>query len=225
LSDWQPERYDDQLAQGLALSGEAASYFASERARLVAEACRRRGHTVRRLVELGCGTGNNLVFLRKAFPRAHIVGLDSSPQMVEAARAGMQALSIEVAETAGYVAPEGADLVFVNGVFHHVAPADRLAVLQQIHGLMVQGGLLAIFDNNPLNLGAMWVMRRIEFDRDARPLLAGTLAKLALDAGMRDIEIRTHFYFPRVLSPLRVFEPWLQRLPLGAQYVIYARRP
>jgi SAM-dependent methyltransferase len=223
VSSWQPEQYERQLEQGLVLSGEGADYFARERVRHVAQYCLLHRVEVQRAIELGCGTGNNLPFLARAFAQASLVGLDSSAPMLAAARARMQGAAIEIADSASYPAGRAADLVFVNGVFHHVPRPQRSAVLQQIHGLLRPGGLLALFDNNPLNPGAMWVMKRIEFDRDAQPVLARTLVKLAHEVGFAEIEQRTHFYFPRSLSALRIFEPWLERAPLGAQYVVYAR--
>ena len=39
-----------------------------------------------RILEVGCGTGKNLVHFAKAFPHAHITGLDLSKDMMEQAR-------------------------------------------------------------------------------------------------------------------------------------------
>ena len=116
------------------------------------------------------------------------------------------------------------DLVFINGVFHHVEPAERPRVMTIIGKLLDANGLLALFDNNPLNPGAMWVMHRVPFDRDAKPVLAATLARLANASGMHGAVTRTYFYFPKPLRALRALEPWLEKLPLGAQYAVYARR-
>jgi S-adenosylmethionine-diacylgycerolhomoserine-N-methlytransferase len=41
---------------------------------------------LRRILEIGCGTGQNLIELARAFPAAEIVGLDLSPEMLERAR-------------------------------------------------------------------------------------------------------------------------------------------
>ena len=35
----------------------------------------------------------------------------------------------------------------------------------------------------------------------------------------------SHFYFPSALKALRRFEPFLEGVPLGAQYCVLAQRP
>ena len=144
--------------------------------------------------------------------------------MVQRARELCADARIEFCESTSFGDEALFDLVFLNGVMHHVPREERGALMRRLRSLLKPGGMLAIFDNNPLNPGAMWVMRRIPFDRDAQPLLPWTLERLAAGAGLRATAIRTHFYFPSALRALRGLEPLLTRVPLGAQYVVYARR-
>jgi SAM-dependent methyltransferase len=225
MTDWNAERYGEQLRRGLQLAGESADYFATRRVELVSARCKQLGLAPRRVLELGCGTGNHLPVLAARFASATIVGLDTSPQMVAHARARHACDRIEVTHGGERAPSADFDLAFVNGVFHHVEPAARKGLLETLRAHLRPRGWLAVFDNNPLNPGAMWVMRRIEFDRDARPLRAGTLSNLARSAGFTGVHTRSHFYFPRALAALRACEPLLSRLPLGAQYVVYGQRP
>ena len=50
--------------------------------------------------------------------------------------------------------PPPVDLVFVNGVFHHIPPKDHGVNLDYIQSSLKPGGLLVIFENNPFNPGA-----------------------------------------------------------------------
>ncbi|MCB1282498.1 MAG: class I SAM-dependent methyltransferase [Salinibacterium sp.] len=220
---WNPEAYEEDLAQGLSLSGENSTYFAEERVRQVKAFSEYIDVQPRSVLEFGCGTGNNLEFLARAFPTARLVGLERSEAMLGAARARFAGRKVEFVDDRAFAEEGTIDLIFINGVFHHIEPADRPAAFTAVRRYLAKDGLLALFDNNPLNPGAMWVMKRIPFDRDAKPVLAWTLGKMARQAGLSATTVRTYFYFPGPLRFLRGLEPMLQRVPLGAQYALFAR--
>ena len=61
--------------------------FADERTRPAAElADRIQIATPKTVVDLGCGPGNSAQVLRSRWPDATVIGLDSSPEMIESAR-------------------------------------------------------------------------------------------------------------------------------------------
>lgn len=68
-------------------------------------------------------------------------------------------------------------------------------------------------------------MRRIEFDRDAILLRPAETRRLLEAGGFEVLTIDSRFYFPRALRWLRGLELMLTRIPLGAQYMVLARRP
>lgn len=69
---WDPDRY-------LSYADERGRPFVELLARVAADA-------PGRVVDLGCGPGNLTRLLAERWPQAHVLGLDSSPQMVEQAR-------------------------------------------------------------------------------------------------------------------------------------------
>ena len=81
---WDPDRY---LA------------FADERGRPFVDLLARVGATApRSVVDLGCGPGNLTALLADRWPAADVVGLDSSPEMVEQARAIGERVAFQVGD-------------------------------------------------------------------------------------------------------------------------------
>jgi SAM-dependent methyltransferase len=117
------------------------------------------------------------------------------------------------------------DLGFCNGVFHHIAPAERQDAMRLIYDSLRPGGIFSFWENNPWNPGTRYVMSRIPFDRDAIPLSALEARRLLRSVGFQILRMDFLFIFPRFLSRLRAVEPAMARVPLGAQYQILCRRP
>lgn len=61
--------------------------FSDERTRLSVDLASRIGvESPARVIDLGCGPCNSTRVLRARWPEAHVVGLDSSSEMIDAAR-------------------------------------------------------------------------------------------------------------------------------------------
>jgi SAM-dependent methyltransferase len=112
------------------------------------------------------------------------------------------------------------DLVFCNGVFHHIPPALRAETIDWISRALRPHGLFALWENNPWNPGTRFIMRRIPFDRDAFTLSAPEARRLVSRGGFGVLRMDFMFIFPRILRWCRRVEPYLSCLPLGAQYQV-----
>lgn len=217
--------YEAKLMRGLSLSGEGPAYFAAGRVGWVRDWWRRAGLTEpRRIVDYGCGVGETTALLARRFPEARVLGLDPSRRCIERAsgRWADDRVRFQVSSQASG-GGETADLIYLNGVVHHVPPEERPRLFDDLAGSLAPGGVVALFENNPLNPGTRWVMARIVFDRDAVPLYAREARKRLQAAGLDPISTTYLFYFPRFLRPLRPVERLLGRVPLGAQYGVLSR--
>lgn len=95
-----------------------------------------------RIADLGCGPGNSTELLVERWPSAEVVGLDSAPDMLRAARERLPALAFEEADLTVWTPAEPFDLLFANAVFQWVP--DHLAVLQRLFAALPAGGVLAV---------------------------------------------------------------------------------
>src|SRR5437870_8025685 len=73
-----------------------------------------------RVFDLGCGPGNSTELLVERFPKADVIGLDSSPDMLRQARERLPGRSFVQGDLATWSPPDGTDLLFGNAVFQWV---------------------------------------------------------------------------------------------------------
>jgi SAM-dependent methyltransferase len=216
--------YEAQLMKGLAASGELKAFFARGRVHALRAWWQRAGcPDPQRIVDYGCGIGDTSALLAEAFPESRILGVDPSERCVARARQEFSSERIAFAPLRDF-APAGkpADLIYLNGVVHHVPHADRPRLFKGLADWLGPGGVVALFENNPWNPGTRLVMRRIPFDRDAIPVRPAQARRLLRAAGLTPHFTGFYFYFPRWLRSLRPVERWLVRVPLGAQYGVFA---
>lgn len=217
--------YDAALAQGLAVSGEGKDFFARARIAWLArclQALRERPFAV---MDFGCGIGSAAPFLTELLNVRSVLGVDVSAAAIEVARRRFGSGQAEFALFDEYEATGRLDLVYCNGVFHHIPPADRAAALNYVYRSLKPGGLFAFWENNPWNPGTRYVMSRIPFDHDAKTLTAPEARRLVRAGGLDVLRTDFFFIFPRALGWCRPVEPLVSRLPLGAQYQVLCRKP
>src|SRR5687767_8516198 len=68
--------------------------------------------TPARVIDLGSGPGNSTALLRERFPGARLCGVDSSPEMLRAARAALPELEWIEADVERYEPDGPVDLLF-----------------------------------------------------------------------------------------------------------------
>jgi len=227
MPDWfeQGDQYAEMLRSGIRLSGEEQEFFIAGRIRHLREQLPP-SFQPRRILDFGCGTGLTARRLSETFPQAEIVAADTAENTLAWAKTKFDSPRISFLPVQTMSLAGSFDLCYTNGVFHHIHPVDRASTLRRIHSALAPGAYFALFENNPWNPGTRMVMSRIPFDRDAIPIAPSSAPRLVRQAGFRPCgATRFLFYFPRPLAALRFLEPWLSRIPLGAQYCVLAIKP
>lgn len=221
------EEYDDQHRANVAVTGEGPEYFAEYKIRRLKQIVDRRGINASRICDFGSGIGNSIPFFRKYFPEAALTSADVSERSL--------ALSRELyPQSANYLLIEhdrvpsefdSFDVVFSACVFHHIDHDEHAMWLRELCRIARPGGLIAIFEHNPLNPLTVRAVNTCPFDENARLIVARDMARRLADAGWVSTQIEYNLFFPRALSWLRPLENGMNWLPFGAQYAVLARKP
>ncbi len=104
-----------------------------------------------RVLEIGCGTGNLTLLVKRTHPQLKVVGLDPDPDALARAerKARRAALTLELdrgfADQLPY--PDGSfDRVLSSLMFHHLEPESRVASLGEALRVLRPGGSLHLVD-------------------------------------------------------------------------------
>ena len=104
------------------------------------------------ILEVGCGAGNHLLQLAKAFPNARITGVDIDTDSLKVARAKLAKAGVEnrvsVFEGDISLATQAGkfDAVVMIEVLHEIAPAIRVPIINASANALAPGGYLVIID-------------------------------------------------------------------------------
>lgn len=116
--------------------------------RLVERADVREGQ---RVLEIGCGTGNLAVLVKRLRAGAEVVGLDPDPRAL--ARAGRKAerAGLRVRFERGFAQelpyPDASfDRVLSAFMFHHLGPEEKRGTLREVRRVLKPGGSLHLLD-------------------------------------------------------------------------------
>ncbi|MCU0285627.1 MAG: metalloregulator ArsR/SmtB family transcription factor [Acidobacteria bacterium] len=99
------------------------------------------------VVDLGCGTGDLLVFLKEKADR--VIGVEKAPRMLEEARRRFadrkKNIDLRIGELEHLPLREGeADIAVINMVLHHLTEPTK--ALQEVHRILKKGDLFIITD-------------------------------------------------------------------------------
>ncbi len=110
------------------------------------------------VVDLGCGPGNSTEVLAACFPNAAVQGLDSSPDMIAAARRRLPQVQFVVASVEDWKDAGPFDVILANALLQWVP--DHAKLLPALIAKLGLGGALAIQMPDNLGVPAHQLMRQ-----------------------------------------------------------------
>jgi trans-aconitate 2-methyltransferase len=117
---------------------------------------------IRTAVDIGCGPGNSTELLKARAPAAQVTGLDSSGDMIAAARKRLPNVDFQVANIAGWQAEKPVDLILANAVLQWLP--DHETLFPRLVGMLNPGGVLAVQMPDNLDEPSHRLMREVAAD-------------------------------------------------------------
>lgn len=128
MADWNPSLY---------------LQFASERTRPAAELLARIAKpSASYIADLGCGPGNSTELLRAAWPDAAIVGVDTSPAMLDQAQKALPDCQFVNADICQWQPEQPLDVLYANASLQWVP--DHPTLFPYLASLLAKDGVLAV---------------------------------------------------------------------------------
>ncbi|MEB0048198.1 MULTISPECIES: trans-aconitate 2-methyltransferase [unclassified Pseudomonas] len=125
----------------------------------------------RSIVDIGCGPGNSTELLLERFPDAVVRGLDSSIDMIEAARKRLPHVQFDTADIDTWSESAAFDVIFANAVLQWLP--DHARLLPSLVARLSKGGSLAIQMPDNLNEPSHRLMRDVAAQGPWASKLAG----------------------------------------------------
>jgi trans-aconitate 2-methyltransferase len=155
---------------------------------------------VKRAIDLGCGPGNSTEVLAHRFPAAEVSGLDSSADMIEAARKRLPGLRFDLGGIATWDAVGPFDVILANAVLQWLP--DHEALMPRLIRKLADGGALAVQIPDNLEEPAHRLMRHVA--------AAGPWARKLTDAaGARTPRQGAAWYYSLLRSHAGRVDVWM----------------
>lgn len=213
-------------AANISVTGENPEYFAEYKILDLFLYVEKHQIAHKYIFDFGSGIGNSIPFFRKYFSSSVLNCGDISSRSLEIAQSRFPGAEsyINIGETIK-LEDSSQDIVFTACVFHHIPKMRRAYWLSELFRVLRPGGMLAIYEHNPLNPLTLRAVNTCPFDINAE-LIKGNYFKFMLkESGWLNTKLAYKIFFPAAFKILRPLEKKLEFLPLGAQYRLMAQKP
>ena len=217
--------YEAAVDQSVSFTGRNAAFFAERKVDILEAIVLPKVGPLHSLsvLDVGCGTGTTDRVLMPRVGGLH--GVDISEEMLAKAR-----INVPNADYAWY---DGEKLPFTDGIFdaaiaicvlHHVPVSNRFKFVSEMVRVVRPGGVVAIFEHNPMNPLTRRAVNSCELDADAVLVPSREALDLLRESSESEPSLRHFLFSPLGGTAGRALDTSLQRLPLGGQYAAWVQR-
>lgn len=151
-----------------------------------------------RVIDLGCGPGNSTQVVRRRWPGAHIIGLDSSPSMIAGARAAYPDQEWVEGDIVTWTASEPFDVVFSNAALQWLR--GHAGLVRRLFAQLAPGGALAFQIPSGVYSPVRVLMREVAQDDAWRARMGAALDALTME--------QPHVYYDALAPVARSIDMW-----------------
>lgn len=220
------DSYREDVQRAIGFIGQDLDFYTEIKADHIAAAAARYFGSRKSLkvLDVGCGVGETDRFLRRHFSEIH--GVDVAPGVIEQAARHNPSVHYQCYDGKRLPFDDGTfDLAFTICVVQCVPSPQWGGFVAEMRRVVKKGGLVFIFEHNPLNPLTRRVVARCRMN-DGLPLLRKKLVKQLMEEAQLEV----------VEDPYILFFPWkgrffrkseralLRKIPLGAQYYVVGKK-
>jgi SAM-dependent methyltransferase len=175
------------------------------------------------ILDVGCGVGITDYYLTSKFKKVY--GIDLSRGVVNKAAALNPKVSYKFYGGEKLPYPDNSmDVTFAICVMHHVVQEGMFEFGKEMLRVTKKGGLAVVFEHNPFNPLTRYAVSHCDLDKDAHLLSLKQVKEILLNAEGAIVDSRYILFTPFRGKGFSYLDAALNWLPLGAQYLVAARK-
>jgi len=217
--------YDKELEDSLGkFCNKDIGIFAEYKVKIVASKLYQKPLAI---LEFGCGTGRNNIFMKKIFPESKIFGCDISEKSIEIASNTNSCVkydTITKPDDLILAYTEPFDCIFISNVFHHIPFDEHKVWIDALYKILSKEGNIFIFEHNPYNPITKHVFNNCKIDIGATMLKPSYCYNLFKKTDFTTIKLKYTLFFVWRNDFFEFVERMFCWLPLGAQYYVWGRK-
>lgn len=221
------DSYRSAIDQSVAFTGTDHAFFIAEKGRMILDLARRRFAAGRKLQILDVGCGHGFVHPLLLGAGHEVTGVEIAEEVLTlAAKANPGARYLPYDGQVLPVADASFDIVTVMCVVHHVPVPQWEDFLRELRRVVRPDGVIVLFEHNPFNPVVNYLFHYGfgGMDKGATMVARRKLERLLGKAGCSGMESGYIFFTPFGSRFFRWLDRVLAWLPLGAQYMMLARK-
>lgn len=220
------DSYDKELKESLGLNDDVdIGMFAEYKIKILKAKLSKMPVNI---LEFGCGTGRNGIFMKKMFPESNLYGCDISEKSLEIAGKTNPDVRynkiINPVELIDVYKEEFFDCIFISNVFHHIPFNEHHLWLDVLYKITSKDGIIFIFEHNPYNPIIKHIFNKSSIDKGAVMLKPPYCKKLFQKHNFKSISRNYTLFFMWRNTFFEFIERMLCWLPMGAQYYIRSEK-